>query len=176
MRKIEVKPYDEHWIGLFEIEAKQLHSIFGREIIKIHHIGSTSVNGLKAKPIIDMMPVVKDIHKIDEYNSAMIAIGYEPKGENGICGRRYFKKGGDNRTHHVHIYEVGSPEIDRHLAFRDYLRANPDVSKAYGDLKKELSQRFPYDVASYIKGKEQLALEIERNAVAWYRYQEFHAK
>lgn len=59
MRKVEVKPYDEHWISMFENEAKKLHGIFGPEIIKIHHIGSTSVNGLKAKPIIDMMPVVK---------------------------------------------------------------------------------------------------------------------
>ncbi|GAA0418884.1 GrpB family protein [Agaribacter marinus] len=172
MRKIEVKPYDEYWNSMFENEAKKLHGIFGPEIIKIHHIGSTAVNGLKAKPIIDMMPVVKDIHRIDEYNSAMISIGYEPNGENGISGRRYFQKGGDNRTHHVHIYELGNPEIERHLAFRDYLRANQDVVKEYGDLKKELSQQFPYDIASYIKGKEQLVLEIERNAVAWYQRQE----
>lgn len=102
----------------------------------------------------------------------MISIGYEPKGENGICGRRYFQKGGDNRTHHVHTYELGNPEIERHLAFRDYLQANHDVAKEYGDLKKELSQRFPYDIASYIKGKEQLVVEIERNAVAWYQRQE----
>lgn len=171
MRKIEVKSYDEHWIWLFENEAEKLHRIFGPEIIKIHHIGSTSVNGLKAKPIIDMMPIVKEINRIDQYNPAMIGLGYEPKGENGIFGRRYFKKGGDNRTHHVHIYEVGNPEIERHLAFRNYLRAKPDVAKAYGDLKEELSQRFPYDMASYIKGKQQLALEIERNAVAWYMHQ-----
>ncbi|MGE8077393.1 GrpB family protein [Peribacillus loiseleuriae] len=169
MRKVEVKPYNETWFSMFEEEANELHEIFGPEIIEIHHIGSTSVNGLQAKPIIDIMPVVRDINRIDEFNTAMYTIGYESKGENGIFGRRYFQKGGDNRTHHVHIYELDNPEIERHLAFRDYLRVHPDGAKKYGDLKEELSQRFPYEIESYIKGKDQLALEIERKAVAWYR-------
>lgn len=169
MRKVEVKVYNEQWFSMFEEEANKLHEIFGPEIIEIHHIGSTSVKGLKSKPVIDIMPVVRDINRVDEFNTAMVAIGYKSKGENGIFGRRYFQKGGDNRTHHVHIYELGNPEIERHLAFRDYLRTHPDASKKYGDLKEELSQCFPYDMKSYIKGKEQLALEIERKAVAWYR-------
>ena len=168
MRKVEVKPYNEQWLSMFEKEGNKLHEIFDLEIIEIHHIGSTSVNGLKAKPIIDIMPVVRDINRIDEFNTAMVTIGYEPMGENGISERRYFQKGGDNRTHHVHVYELGNPEIERHLAFRDYLRAYPDVAKKYGDLKEELSHFFPYDIESYIKGKEQLALEIEKKAVAWY--------
>ncbi|ALC81196.1 MULTISPECIES: GrpB family protein [Bacillus] len=169
MRKVEVKPYNEKWLSMFEEEANTLHKIFGPEIIDIHHIGSTSVNGLKAKPIIDIMPVVRDINQIDSFNKTMVAIGYEPKGENGIFQRRYFQKGGDNRTHHVHIYQLGNSEIDRHLAFRDYLRAHPDATKKYGDLKEDLSQRFPYTIELYIKGKEQLVLEIEQKAVPWYR-------
>lgn len=156
MRRVEVKPYDEQWTSKFVDEANKLHDIFGTEIIEIHHIGSTSVNGLKAKPIIDIMPVVRDINLIDEFNIAMISIGYEAKGENGITGRRFFQKGGDNRTHHIHFFELGNPEIERHLAFRDYLRSHSDVAKKYGDLKEELSKRFPYDIESYIKGKEQL--------------------
>ncbi|KAA0955451.1 GrpB family protein [Sporosarcina sp. ANT_H38] len=167
MRKVEVKPYNEQWFSMFEKEANKLHEIFQSEIIEIHHIGSTSVNGLKAKPIIDIMPVVRNINRIDEFNTAMVTSGYEPKGENGISERRYFQKGGDNRTHHVHVYELGNPEIERHLAFRDYLRAYPDEAKKYGDLKEKLSQLFPYDIESYIKGKEQVALEIEQKAVAW---------
>ena len=168
MRKVEVKPYDEQWVSNFEEESHKLYKVFGSEIMEVHHIGSTSVNGLQAKPIIDIMPIVRDINRIDEFNTAMVAIGYEPKGENGIAKRRYFQKGGDNRTHHVHIYEWGNPEIERHLAFRDYLRAYPDVAQEYGSLKEKLSQRFPYDIESYIKGKEQLALEIDRKAIAWY--------
>ncbi|WP_318617570.1 GrpB family protein [Sporosarcina sp. YIM B06819] len=169
MRKVEVKHYDGQWGSMFEEESRNLYEIFGAEIIDIHHIGSTSVSGLQAKPIIDMMPVVKDIHRVNDYNSAMIAIGYEPKGENGISGRRYFQKGGDDRTHHVHMYAWGNSEINRHLAFRDYLRAHPEVAKEYGELKVKLAQRFPDDIELYIKGKELLASEIDRNAIAWYR-------
>jgi GrpB-like predicted nucleotidyltransferase (UPF0157 family) len=169
MRKVRVKPYDEEWGSMFEEESRKLYVVFGFEMMEVHHIGSTSVSGLQAKPIIDMMPVVWDIHRINDYNTAMIAIGYEPKGENGVAGRRYFQKGGDRRTHHVHMYEWGNSEIKRHLAFRDYLRAHPDVSREYGSLKDELSRRFPYDIESYIKGKELLASEIDRKAIAWYR-------
>ncbi|MEK4950174.1 GrpB family protein [Bacillus sp. FSL W8-1127] len=93
MRRVKVKSYDEQWVSNFEDEAKTLHEIFGPEIIEIHHIGSTSVNGLKAKPIIDIMPIVREINRIDEFNTKMISIGYEPKGENGITGRRFFQKG-----------------------------------------------------------------------------------
>ena len=169
MRKVEVKPYDKLWVSKFEEESRKLYEIFGAEMMELHHIGSTSVSGLHAKPIIDMMPVVRDIHRVNEYNTAMIAIGYEPKGENGIAGRRYFQKGGDNRTHHVHIYARGNSEIKRHVAFRDYLRAHPDVAQEYGRLKEKLSQKFPYDIESYIKGKELLASEIYRKAIVWYR-------
>ncbi|WP_141432210.1 GrpB family protein [Bacillus sp. 03113] len=169
MRKVEVIPYQEQWSFMFEEEANHLHHLFGDEIIDIYHIGSTAVNGLKAKPIIDIMPVVKDINKIDTFNMDMKSLGYEPKGENGIPNRRYFQKGGDNRTHHVHIYQEGDPNIERHLAFRDYLREYSVWRKIYSNLKEELAQKFPNDIESYIIGKEQLVLDIERNAIAWYR-------
>lgn len=86
----------------------------------------------------------------------MECIGYDPKSENGLPGRRYFQKGGENRTHHVHMYQVASPEIERHLAFRDYLRSHLQVAKASGQLKEQLAHQFPYDIESYIKGKEHL--------------------
>lgn len=169
MRKVEVVPYSNEWEKKFEEESEQLREIFGSEIVTIHHIGSTSVNRLKSKPIIDIMPVVQDITKMDNYNDRMIAIGYEPKGENGIPGRRYFKKGGDQRTHHIHIYEKDNCEIERHLAFREYLRMHANVSKEYGDLKEALAKQFPYDIELYINGKAQLASEIEREALKWFR-------
>lgn len=169
MRKVEVTPYNRAWSSMYEEEANKLRGIFGSEIIKIYHIGSTSVHGLKAKPIIDIMPVIKNIDRVDKFNIAMIDIGYEPKGENGIIGRRYFQKGGNDRTHHVHMYGLGNTEIERHLAFRDYLRSHPDAVKEYGNLKEELSQRFPNDIEAYIQGKEQLVLEIVKKAIAWYQ-------
>ncbi|WP_144510976.1 GrpB family protein [Bacillus sp. FJAT-22090] len=168
MRKVLVEEHSAEWKKKFEEEAILLQKAFGSEIQIIHHIGSTSVNGLSAKPIIDIMPVVRDISKIDTFNNEMIAIGYEPKGENGLPGRRYFQKGGNDRTHHVHIYEVGNPGIERHLAFRDYLSTHPNVKKKYGNLKVALAKQFPYDIESYIKGKENVASEIERDALKWY--------
>lgn len=168
LRKLVVSLYNEQWIQLFMEEAEKLNFIFKNEIIDIYHIGSTSVPGLKSKPIIDILPVVKDIHHVDNFNLEMQKIGYVAKGENGITQRRYFQKGGDNRTHHVHFYQIGSGEITRHLAFRDYLISHPDEMKLYGDLKERLAQQFPNNMKSYIAGKDYFAKELERKALAWY--------
>ncbi|SFD59779.1 GrpB domain, predicted nucleotidyltransferase, UPF0157 family [Lentibacillus persicus] len=169
MRKVEITPYNQAWPSMFEEEAKKLCRIFESEIIEIYHIGSTSVEGLLAKPIIDIMPVVRNIDRIDDFNNAMIDSGYEAKGENGLPGRRYFQKGGEERTHHIHFYEAGNSEIGRHLAFRDYLRSHPGAAEEYSNLKKELSQHFPYDIEAYISGKERLVSEIEKKAMTWYQ-------
>lgn len=169
MRKVEIRSYSENWIHTFMEEAEKLNAIFEHEMIAIDHIGSTSVPGLKAKPIIDIMAVVKDINNVDKYNLEMRKIGYVPKGENGIVQRRYFQKGGDNRTHHVHIYQIGSSEITRHLAFRDYLIAHPDEMKKYGTLKQNLAHQFPYNIGSYIEGKDVFVKDMERKALEWYK-------
>lgn len=169
MRKVEVVTYSEDWKIDFDEEAMRIEKIIGSEIIAIHHIGSTSVIDLAAKPIIDIMPLVRDITKVEAYNDAMIAIGYEPKGENGLPGRRYFQKGGNSRTHHVHIYEIGNPEIERHLAFRGFLRAHPANAREYGDFKRALVKQFPEDMEAYINGKEIFLKEIEEQAIHWYK-------
>lgn len=169
MRKVEVRPYNANWPKMFKQEVTNLKGIYGNRIVTVHHIGSTSIKGLKAKPIIDLLPVVKDITEVDKFDDQMKALGYEPKGENGISGRRYFQKGGDVRTHHVHIYQQGDLQIDRHLAFRNYLRVNSTLRNKYGNLKEDLSKQFPYDIASYIQGKEELVLAIEKEALNWYR-------
>lgn len=97
-RLIQVVPYDPNWPIKFAEEAKEVKIALGRNCIKIHHIGSTSVPDLSAKPIIDMVPVVLDITKVDDINTAMSALGYEAKGEYGMPFRRYFQKGGHQRT------------------------------------------------------------------------------
>lgn len=175
MRKIEVTPYNEQWAWMYEEEANRLRLIFGEQWVAVHHIGSTSVPGLEAKPIIDIILVVQDIQLVDERNRSMQEIGYEPRGENGITGRRYFQKGGDHRTHHVHVFQVGSREIERHLAFRDYLREHPEAVQEYGQWKRQLAQRYPYDIGSYIQGKNDLVLEIERKAMEWQASRNNHA-
>lgn len=172
MRNIRVVDHNAEWVNMFEVEKKKLEMIFGDELTDIHHIGSTSVPGLKAKPVIDMMPVAKNINDVDRYDADMSDLGYEGLGENGIVGRRYFRKGGDDRTHHIHVFEEGSHDIIRHLAFRDYLRNHEDVRTQYGELKKNLAIKFPNDINGYMDGKHQFIKETEQKALEWYKNQD----
>ncbi|MDF2680450.1 MAG: hypothetical protein K0R47_1640 [Brevibacillus sp.] len=167
---VVVTEYNENWKYKFSEESQKIKDIFGDVLIDIHHIGSTSVPGLKSKPIIDIMPVVKDIEKIDSFNVRMEGLGYECMGELGMKGRRYFRKGGDNRTHQVHVFQGDNKEdINRHLAVRDYLRTHPDDANRYGDLKESLAKQFSRDIEAYMDGKDAFVKELERNALQWYK-------
>lgn len=168
--KVKVTSYDAQWIVQFKKEAKKIQAILGDELIAIHHFGSTSVPGIQAKPIIDMMPVVRDIEKMDAFNEQMIDLGFEPFGEYGIRGRRYFRKGKDNRTHHVHMFQFDNAwEIDRHLAVRDYLRTHSEEAQAYGELKLKLAKQNPKDIEAYMSGKDAFVKELEEKAMHWYK-------
>ena len=169
MRKVEVLDYQTEWPLLFEKEKKVLHQLFQENSHVVFHIGSTAVPGLAAKPIIDLMPVVYNMHQADALNEEMEQLGYVVKGENGLPGRRYFEKGGDYRTHHVHLFQIGNQEIIRHLAFRDYLRAHPKEAQIYGQLKKENALQYPNDIAAYIESKMTVVKEIEQLALHWYK-------
>ena len=160
-KKIEVVPYNPKWPEMFAEEAKQVWQALGNNCIAIHHIGSTSVPGLAAKPIIDMLPVVRDILEVDRAVGAMERLGYEAKGEYGIAFRRYFQKGKNTRTHNVHIYEQGDPEIDRYVRFRDWLRSHDDDAKSYAQLKLKLAEQFPEDILQYCSGKDTFVARID---------------
>lgn len=167
---VEVKEHNTEWVCLYLEEAEQIKKIFQDELIEIYHIGSTSVKGLKAKPVIDIMPVVKDINNIDQYNDKFIELGYEPMGEYGISKRRFFRKGGEKRTHHIHIFQITDREnIERHLAVRDYLREHSEDAAAYGELKYELAQKYPKDIEVYCDGKDLFVKNLEKKALAWYK-------
>ncbi|SDB92879.1 GrpB family protein [Shouchella lonarensis] len=169
MRQVIVTPYQTAWIDQFVCEAVRLKHIFANHIVACHHIGSTAVPGLLAKPVIDVLIEVHEpIVRVDELNEAMKQIGYEAKGENGIEGRRYFQKGGDQRTHHVHVFETGSRDVCRHLAVRDYLRAHPKEAHAYGELKRILAAMHPTNITAYISGKHEHVQQLEAAALAWY--------
>ena len=91
-------------------------------------------------------------------------------GEFGIAGRRYFRKGGDERTHQVHVFSADNVrDVERHLAVRDYLRAHADRAEAYGRLKRALAARFPSDIEAYCDGKDAFVKALERDALAWKR-------
>lgn len=166
-RKIVVVPYDQSWYERYRREAVKITELMGEQVVSIHHIGSTSIPDMKAKPIIDILVEVKNIEAIDELHDNMIKEGYLPKGENGIQGRRYFVKSvGVTHTHHVHMFQTGNPEIERHLNFRDYLITHPEEAQAYGRLKEALAQRFPEDGLNYTTGKDEFIKRIEHKAKA----------
>lgn len=168
MREVKVVPYDKDWPEMFEVEAERLQSLIPGEIIDIYHIGSTSIPEMPAKPIIDILVEVKNIEKIDDYTERLIANGYKPFGEYGIPSRRFFVKGSlSNRTHHIHMFQTGDPEISRHLAFRDYLIANHYEALQYGALKKKLAQENPVDIQKYIDGKNDFIKNIDKLAAKW---------
>nr|WP_246056270.1 GrpB family protein [Alteribacter natronophilus] len=167
-REVRVVPYDSKWRERYEEEAAVLKEVFGGSLEAVHHIGSTSVEGLSAKPIIDILVEVKDIRNADECTKELTETGYTAKGENGIPGRRYFYKGeGSLRSHHVHVFEKGAEEAAHHLAFRDYLRTFPQERNRYGELKTNLAQQHPKDIESYIEGKDAFVSALVKKAAAW---------
>lgn len=160
-KNIEVVPYSLQWPEMFASEAELVKQALGNNCITIHHIGSTSVPGLSAKPIIDILPVVRNIQEVDKATKAMESLGYEAKGEYGIAFRRYFQKGKDIRTHNVHVYQEGDPEISRYLKFRDWMRSHTSDAESYGKLKLELAKKFPYDILQYCNGKDTFVANID---------------
>ncbi|MEO9128291.1 MAG: GrpB family protein [Microcoleus sp.] len=153
--KVEVVPHYPSWRDAFEAESKQMALALTENAIAIHHIGSTAISQIHAKPIIDLLVVVKDIIKVDTQNSAMEALGYEAMGDFGISGRRFFRKGNEAgiRTQHIHTFEVNSPQIERHLAFRDYMIFYPEYAQQYSELKQQLANKYHDNIQGYMDGK-----------------------
>lgn len=165
--KVRLSEYDKKWIQMFEDEAGFLAGIFKDEVVNFEHFGSTSVPDMKAKPVIDMMCLVKDIEKIDLFNRDLQLLGYDVAGEWGIPGRRLFRKGGDDRTHHIHVYQYNHPQIRRHLVFRDYLRIHPDEVERYTGFKEKLAERYD-ETSLYSKAKAPFIKEMEQQALNWF--------
>ena len=165
---IKVVSHRPEWMVMFEDEAAQLREIFGSLVVAVHHIGSTSVPGLKAKPIIDLLLEVGNIEQVDRFNDAMRQLGYDVMGEYGLPRRRYFRKHvHGQRRYHVHTWQSGDIEIERHIAFRDYLIAHPTRAEAYEKLKDELVVRFAGNKEQYIAGKDAFCKETESLALIW---------
>ncbi len=169
---IRVVDYNPAWEQMFRKEAEKIRVILGANAVAIHHIGSTAVPGLRAKPIIDILPVVRELDPVDKLNGQFEALGYECLGEFGIPGRRYYRKGGDDRTHQIHLFSAqNEAEIRRHLAFRDYLRSHPQAAAVYGELKSRLATRYPEDIDGYCDGKAPFVQSLEQVALHWYERQ-----
>ncbi len=170
LNKVEMVAYNPQWPKAFDEEAKQVVTAIAENVVAIHHIGSTAIPGIYAKPIIDLLVEVKDIIQVDQQNGAMTALGYEVVGEFGVPGRRFFSKDNEvgDRTHHVHAFQTGSPEIQRNLAFRDFMIAHPNHAQTYSELKRDLAKQFPRDIESYVQGKDGFIKAMQKHAIAWY--------
>ena len=147
-KEVLLLSYQESWKDDFEKIAKELKTALGDLILKIEHVGSTSVQGLSAKPIIDI--------------DLVIAIGYAHEGNLGIEGREAFAYSGKEhlQVHHLYVCPENSPELKRHLAFRDYLRSHPEAILSYGEVKEKAAKLFSKDIDKYIAYKSSIIEEI----------------
>ena len=160
--KVIVLPYDKKWKSDFEAIRKEIIAAIGDLIIGIEHVGSTSVEGLSAKPCIDIDVVIKDYSVFNTIASKLEAIGYIYEGNLGIEGReafKYFNKP-HLQTHHLYVCPQQSKELHRHLTFRDFLRSNPEAVKKYGAVKEKAAQLFPDDIEKYIEYKSPCIEEL----------------
>ncbi|UQZ87104.1 dephospho-CoA kinase/protein folding accessory domain-containing protein [Paenibacillus konkukensis] len=168
MRQTDIRPWTPEWAARYAEAAEFLKSVLGEEAVAVYHIGSTSVPDIGyAKPIVDILVVLRRIEAADACHERLKAYGFEPKGENGIPGRRYFTKGGDRRTHHVHMFEEGHPAVQAHLDFKAYLSAHPQDAAAYGELKLRLAEQFPHDTKLYQEGKQEFVNGLAQKAASW---------
>jgi GrpB-like predicted nucleotidyltransferase (UPF0157 family) len=162
--------YSPDWPAAFEQEADRLRELLAGELVAVHHIGSTSVPGLAAKPVIDLLPRVRDLAAVDTRTPLFRMAGYRDWGEYGLPGRRYFTRDHDGvRTHNVHVYRAGDPAVERHLAFCAYLREHDSARREYEALKRAVYARHPDDIEGYMAGKDAWIKALEPVALDWYR-------
>jgi GrpB-like predicted nucleotidyltransferase (UPF0157 family) len=161
-RKVVVLPYDRAWKSSFEDIKAEIENALGDLIIDIEHVGSTSVEGMSAKPCIDIDVVIEDYSVFDEVVSKLVTIGYIHEGNIGIKDREAFKYSDKPHlmSHHLYVCPKDSEELRRHIAFRDYLRSNPEAVKKYSAVKEKAADLFPNDIDGYIKYKSPCIEEL----------------
>ncbi|WP_288886371.1 GrpB family protein [uncultured Eubacterium sp.] len=154
-KHVVVEPYNMEWKSDFIAIRDELDAVLKDIVLKIEHVGSTSVEGLSAKPVIDIDVVIKDTTVLPDVISALQTIGYFHEGDLGIPGREAFKYEGKEhlRKHHLYVCSQDSEELKRHITFRDYLRSNPDAVEEYSKIKEEAANFYPWDIDKYIEHK-----------------------
>jgi len=160
--KVIVLPYDEAWKVDFEKIKSELESVVGDLITGIEHVGSTSVEGLSAKPCIDIDVIIKDYSVFNLIVSRLALIGYIHEGDLGIKDREAFKYTDKPhlQKHHLYVCPEHSRELSRHIAFRDFLRSDPEAVKKYSTVKETAARLFPDDIDKYIEYKSPCIKEL----------------
>ena len=164
-KRVIVESYNSEWKRDFEDIKSELMAVLSGKVISVEHVGSTSVEGLSAKPIIDIDVVIEDEDAFPAAKAAMESIGYTHEGDLGIPGREAFKyKGKEHlRKHHLYVCTKDVRELKRHISFRDYLRTHPEAVREYSRVKEEGAKLYPYDIDSYIGHKAPFIESIYRD-------------
>jgi len=153
--KVVVLPYDSAWKAAFEEIRKEIEQAAGDLIVDIEHVGSTSVEGMSAKPCIDLDVVIPDHTVFDAVADRLKAIGYFHEGDLGIKGREAFRYSGKPHlmTHHLYVCPRDSRELHRHVTFRNFLKSHPEAVKQYSTVKETAARLFPDDIDRYVAYK-----------------------
>ena len=171
-KQVVVQPYNEDWPQCFIKIRDEIKEALGDTALRIEHVGSTSVKGLSAKPIIDIDVVIKDYSIFPEVVKRLEEIGYHHEGDQGIPTREAFKYDAKQHLlkHHLYVCPEDSPELKRHIAFRDYLKTHPDAVLEYSRIKEEGALLYPYDIDKYIEHKSSFIESIYK------KIGEFHSR
>ena len=161
--EVRIVPYDPSWPDQFEAEAEILRQLLGESALAIHHVGSTAVQGLSAKPVVDLMVEVPDLTLVQSMTSEFEAAGYEVRGEGGILGRHFVtRNAAGQRTHDIHIFPTGHRELEQMILFRDRMREDPEEAQAYSELKRRLAERYKQDPVRYTQEKTDFIVNAVR--------------
>jgi GrpB-like predicted nucleotidyltransferase (UPF0157 family) len=170
--KVELVSHSTEWATAASEEGSRIMAALGPKVVTIHHIGSTAIPGICAKPILDLMPEVASLDRLDTARPILERLGYEWWGEYGIRDRRYCTLNDSatgRRLVQLHCFQTDSPEIERHLAFRDYLRAEPEEAVAYDKEKRRCRELHPDDSHAYTEAKLAWIGAATARALAYYR-------
>jgi GrpB-like predicted nucleotidyltransferase (UPF0157 family) len=168
---IELVPHRAEWVETARRESARLKDALGGMLITVHHIGSTAIPGIRAKPIVDLIPLVTSVAALDGAAPRLETLGYEYLGEFGLPGRRYCRlidPVTGKRKFQLHCFQPDAAEFPRHLAFRDYLRAHPAVAKEYEAEKIRAAALHPNNVLAYNGEKSDWIQRAQADALAWW--------
>ncbi|MGH7693468.1 MAG: GrpB family protein [Gemmatimonadaceae bacterium] len=164
---VEIVPYTNEWPRRFQQLADGLRAALGETALRIDHIGSTSVPGLAAKPIVDLQISVADFEPLDAYRVPLEGLGYVFRADNPELTKRYFREGPGQPRTHIHVRQRGSWAEQFALLFRDYLRSHGDEADRYAEVKRSLALKCVTDRAAYTDAKEPYLWDLMRRADRW---------
>ncbi|MEG1149933.1 MAG: GrpB family protein [Bacilli bacterium] len=158
---VQLEDYNSNWKNDYEKEEKLLKEVLKDKIVEIHHIGSTSIVGLKAKPIIDILIVIKKFDEINEIENLLKEYDYENRGQQGIDDRYFFAKGPDDaRSHYIHFTVPNSNTYFNQVYFKRYLIDHPEYIDKYCDLKQELAKKYANERKKYTESKNEFITNV----------------